>query len=194
LNYDFTSFDIVNITSILQNARSDYQLRKSSLEQLTLLLFDCDQKRGRALFLNKTNVTDVFSFVLTELLTSYNTAKTYLGEKMTDLGPEQISYVDQCLKFIFFAYVFFPEEVKVKQLFDKVRNFAAAASNKNDAQFQEQLQFETLLNALVFFCGNSSTRKHSIRLLYLIVFLPFWLKIKVIKSLNEGGKGSKRQV
>jgi hypothetical protein len=94
LNYDFTSFDIVNITSILQNARSDYQLRKSSLEQLTLLLFDCDQKRGKALFLNKSNVTDVFSFVLTELLTSYNTAKTFLGEKMTDLGPEQISYVD----------------------------------------------------------------------------------------------------
>jgi len=94
LNYDFTSFDIVNITSILQNARSDYQLRKSSLEQLTLLLFDCDQKRGKALFQNKANVTDVFSFVLSELLASYNTAKTYLGERTTDLGPEQISYVD----------------------------------------------------------------------------------------------------
>lgn len=42
LSYDFTSFDIVNITSILQNAKSDYQLRRQSLEQLTLLLFDCD--------------------------------------------------------------------------------------------------------------------------------------------------------
>jgi hypothetical protein len=135
LNYDFTSFDIVNITSILQNARSDYQLRKSSLEQLTLLLFDCDQKRGRALFQNKSNITDVFSFVLNELLTSYNTAKIYLGERTSDLGPEQISYVDICLRFIFFAYVFFPEEVKVKQLFEKVRNFAAVASNKNDSQF-----------------------------------------------------------
>lgn len=42
LNYDFTNFDITNITSILQNATSDYAIRKSSLEQLTLLLFDCE--------------------------------------------------------------------------------------------------------------------------------------------------------
>ena len=32
LNYDFTNFDITNITSILQNATSDYSIRKSSLE------------------------------------------------------------------------------------------------------------------------------------------------------------------
>ena len=32
LNYDFTNFDIVNITSILQNVNTDYAIRKSSLE------------------------------------------------------------------------------------------------------------------------------------------------------------------
>ena len=32
LNYDFTNFDIVNITSILQNVRTDFSIRKSSLE------------------------------------------------------------------------------------------------------------------------------------------------------------------
>lgn len=52
LNYDFTNFDIVNITSILQNATSDYAIRKSSLEQLVMLLFDCEQKRGKTLFVN----------------------------------------------------------------------------------------------------------------------------------------------
>jgi hypothetical protein len=51
-----------------------------------------------------------------------------------------------------------------------------------------------MLNALVFFSGSQQTRKHSIRLLYLIVFLPFWLKVKVTKTANEGGKGAKRQV
>jgi hypothetical protein len=94
LNYDFTTFDIVNITSILQNVRSDYQLRKSSLEQLNLLLFDCEQKRGRVLFTNKGGVTDVFSFVIQEVLTSFNTAKTYMGEKLTEMSPDQLSYLD----------------------------------------------------------------------------------------------------
>ena len=107
MNYDFTSFDIVNITSILQNVRSDYQLRKSSLEQLTLLLFDVTHKRGRALFTNESGVTDVFSFVLGELLTQYNTAKTYLGEKINELQSDQIAYIEHCLKFIFFSFVFF---------------------------------------------------------------------------------------
>lgn len=40
LNYDFAQFDLVNITGILMSAKSDFSLRKSSLEQLTMLLFD----------------------------------------------------------------------------------------------------------------------------------------------------------
>lgn len=128
LNYDFTSFDIVNITSILQNVRSDYQLRKSSLEQLTLLLFDVSHKRGRALFTNESGVTDVFSFVLGELLTQYNTVKTYSGEKVNELQSDQILYIEHCLKFIFFSFVFFQEEKKVKDLFEKTRNFSAAGN------------------------------------------------------------------
>jgi hypothetical protein len=47
LNYDYTNFDFVNINSILMNVTSDYQLKKSSLEQLTMLLFDCEKKRGK---------------------------------------------------------------------------------------------------------------------------------------------------
>ena len=63
LNYDFTNFDIINITSILQNVRTEFSIRESSLEQLILLLFDCDQKRGKVLFTNQ-GVQDVFSFLL----------------------------------------------------------------------------------------------------------------------------------
>lgn len=101
------------------------------------MLFDCDQKRGKALFTNKAGVTDVFSFVVSELLTSYNSAKTYMGEKLVELGPEQTSYVEQCLRFVFFAYVFFQEEPKVKQLFDRIRNFASPPARQEPAQVQE---------------------------------------------------------
>ena len=86
LNYDFTNFDIINITSILQNVRTEYSLRKSSLEQLILLLFDCEQKRGKVLFTNQ-GVQDVFSFLLEEVLTAYKTAKTYLDGSL-DALPE----------------------------------------------------------------------------------------------------------
>lgn len=127
LNYDFTNFDIVNITSILQNARSDYTIRKSSLEQLTLLLFDCDQKRGKVLFSNQ-GVIDVFTFVVDEILSAYKTTKTYLGEKVTELPAEQITYLDQCLKFVFFAYTFFQEEKVVRTLFDKIRSFSSTST------------------------------------------------------------------
>lgn len=34
----------------------------------------------------------------------------------------------------------------------------------------------------MFFSGSMSLRKHSLRLLYLIVFNPFWLKVKVSKT------------
>ena len=86
LNYDFSSFDTINIQSILMNAKSDYSIRKSSLEQLTMLLFD-QQKRGRALFVNK-GVTDCFSFVVQEVLTAFKTTKTVLDEQVNELPSD----------------------------------------------------------------------------------------------------------
>jgi len=83
LNYDFAAFDLVNITGILMSAKSDFNLRKSSLEQLTMLLFDT-QKKGKSLFLNQ-GVTDVFTFVVQEILTAYKTSKTYLADLVNEL-------------------------------------------------------------------------------------------------------------
>lgn len=62
LNYDFSAFDLTNIQSILMSSKSDFSLRKSSLEQLTMLLFD-SQKKGKSLYLNQ-GITDVFTFVV----------------------------------------------------------------------------------------------------------------------------------
>ena len=50
LTYDFSNFDVVNIVNILQNSKSDFDIKRKSLEQLNLLLYDCAAKRGKALF------------------------------------------------------------------------------------------------------------------------------------------------
>jgi hypothetical protein len=39
-NFDFTTFGIQDITNILQSSGQDYGIKKSSLEQLTMVLFD----------------------------------------------------------------------------------------------------------------------------------------------------------
>lgn len=132
-------------------------------------------------------MTDVFSFVIQEVVTGFNTCKTYMGEKMAEMGPDQLSYLDQCVRFLFFSYVFFNEEPKVKAFFDRVRSFAAVQD-----QSQETVQFESVLNALVFMCGLTQTRKAALRLIYLIVFVPFWLKVKVTKTGTD--RGAKRQI
>jgi hypothetical protein len=49
-NYDFSTFGIQDITNILQSSQQDYGIKKSSLEQLTMVLFDVQNKRGRFLF------------------------------------------------------------------------------------------------------------------------------------------------
>ena len=123
LNYDFSSFDLINIASILMSAKSDFGLRKSSLEQLTMLLFDT-QKKGKSLYLNQ-GVTDVFSFVVQEILTAYKTSKTYLGELVNELPNDQLQYIDQCFKFVALSQVFYAEETTVKDLFDRIRAFTS---------------------------------------------------------------------
>ena len=39
-NYDFSTFGIQDITAILQSSQQDFGIKKSSLEQLTMVLFD----------------------------------------------------------------------------------------------------------------------------------------------------------
>ena len=92
LNYDFGAFDLSNITGILMSAKSDFNLRKSSLDQLTMLLFDTS-KKGKSLFLNQ-GVSDVFTFVTQEILTAFKTSKTYLGEQVNELPNDQLSYIN----------------------------------------------------------------------------------------------------
>ena len=88
LNYDFGAFDLANITGILMSTKSDFSLRKSSLDQLTMLLFD-QSKKGKSMFLNQ-GVTDLFTFVVQEILAAFKTSKTYLGELANELPKDQL--------------------------------------------------------------------------------------------------------
>lgn len=139
-----------------------------------MLLFDCEQKRGKTLFTNR-GVVDVFNFVLEEVLTSYNTVKCYVGETVGELPAEHVAYIEQCLRFLFFSYVFYQDEKVVRDVFDKIRAYVSAKSEEKCEKF------EMLLNALTFFCGFGPLRRNSIRVLHLIIFGPFWLKVKTSK-------------
>lgn len=132
-------------------------------------------------------VTDVFNFVLQEVLTAHNTAKCYVGEICAELPADQIAYLEVCMRFLGFSYVFYQEERVVKDLFEKIRLFV---SQKSEDKCE---QFEKTLNALTFFSGFGTFRKHALRLLYLIVFTPFWLRVKVTK-LSAHAWRSKREV
>ena len=91
-----------------------------------MLLFDCEKRRGKSLFDMNSHggVTDVFSFCLSELLTTVRTIKTYLNERIGDLEAERIAFLDQCVRFIFCSYVFYQEELVVKDCFDNIRAYS----------------------------------------------------------------------
>lgn len=48
--FDYSTFALMDIVNILQSSQQDYGIKKSSLEQLTMILFDTQGKRGRLLF------------------------------------------------------------------------------------------------------------------------------------------------
>lgn len=67
----------------------------------------------------------------------------------------------------------------MRETFDKIRAFSMPRKQTNDSKVEE---FESLLNATVFFCGSAELRKNAIRVLYLAVFHPLWLKVKTTKQ------------
>jgi hypothetical protein len=62
------------------SSASDYMVKKSCLDQLSLILFDLSSKRGKLLFKNQMSAgpSDLFAFLITEINNTYNTAVAYL--------------------------------------------------------------------------------------------------------------------
>jgi hypothetical protein len=76
--FDYSTFAIMDIVNILQSSQQDYAVKKSSLEQLTMILFDVQGKRGRLLFDGHQGIQDVFTYVVDEVVAAYNTCKNCL--------------------------------------------------------------------------------------------------------------------
>ena len=185
VTYDYASFGVIDIMNILQSSKQDYQIKKSSLEQLTMLLFDYQGKRAKILFGEQTGIEDCFTYILNEVLDAFNTAKESLQGKVSALGREHLLFVNECLRFMFYAYIFYNQEASVKGLFAEMKSLLSnkakdsVAFNKGMTQDKRLLQ---LLNALVFFSGNQMLRENSLSMIYISVFESAWICTKVSKT------------
>ena len=86
-----------------------------------MVLFDIQNKRGRFLFSQTEAAQDVFSYVLDEVLAAYNSSKNYLKGRVSNLPKYQVLFVNECLRFMFFSYIFFNDEPIVQGFFNKVK-------------------------------------------------------------------------
>ena len=193
--YDYSTFAIMDIVNILQSSQQDYSIKKSSLEQLTMILFDVQAKRGRLLFDGHQGIQDVFTYVVDEIIAAYNTSKNCLKKKVGQLGRDQVLFVNECLRFAFYSYLFFNTEEVIQGFFNKVKNMI---SNKKAAlvEFDENGEviipkFEQLLNALVFFAGSLTLRENSLLLLYVSVYQQLWICTKIQKQQLASGQIAK---
>lgn len=84
-------------------------------------MFDIQNKRGKQFLKTAGGIKDVFSFIIDEIIASYNTCFSYLKQNVNMLESAQIQYIDQCLRFVFYMYIFHNDEELVKKFFNKVR-------------------------------------------------------------------------
>lgn len=114
---------MINIQSILMSSSADFQIKKSCLEQLNLILFDVSSKRGRMLFKSEVSSgsKDLFNFLVWEINNTYNTVQGYMKSQVSFLDVSHQSYINECLKFIFYSAVIYPDEPEVKAFFGKLR-------------------------------------------------------------------------
>jgi hypothetical protein len=75
-----------------------------------MVLFDLQNKRGRFLFSQTEAAQDVFTFVLDEILSAHTSSKNYLKGKVSNLHKDQILFVNECIRFMVYSYIFFNDE------------------------------------------------------------------------------------
>lgn len=75
-----------------------------------MVLFDVQNKRGRFLFSQSESSIDVFTYVLDEALAAQNSSKNCLKGRVSNLPKDQILFVNECLRFMFYSYIFFHDE------------------------------------------------------------------------------------
>jgi hypothetical protein len=113
-------------------------------------------------------------FLIHEILAAYNTCQGYLKGQTNLLEISQVSYINECFKFIFYSSIIYGEEPEIKAFFGKLR--AIINQKQEDTQAYDQF-----LNACVFFSGSNLTRSNALKALFITVFNPVMLNNKVSK-------------
>ena len=99
-----------------------------------MVLFDIQNKRGRFLFSQSEAIKDVFTYTLEEILVAHNTSKNVLKGKVSNLPKDQILFINECLRFMFYSYIFFNDEQIVQGFFNKVKNMISNKRGQNDSE------------------------------------------------------------
>ena len=75
-----------------------------------MILFDVQGKRGRLLFDGHQGIQDVFTYVVDEVIAAFTTCKNALKKQVSPLGRDHIFFINECLRFSFYAYLFYNTE------------------------------------------------------------------------------------
>lgn len=128
-----------------------------------MVLFDVQNKRGRFMFSQTEAAEDVFSYVLEEVLNAYQASKNCNICKVSNLGKEHILFINECVRFMVYSYIFFNDEEIIQTFFNKVKSMAS--TKKSDSGKLEQL-----LTALIYLMGSNILRESCMLLLYVTVY------------------------
>ena len=124
---------------------------------------------------------DLFGYLIHEITSAYNTCLGYLRSQANLMEMSQLSYINECFRFVFFSALLYGEEPEIKGFFGKLR---AIINNKQEEGLQTYEQF---LNACVFFAGSSLIRVNALRSLFVTVFNPVMLSTKISKQQQTNG-------
>lgn len=159
---------------------SDYMIKKTCLEQLTLILFDVTSKRGKQLFSGhvSTGARDLFAFLVYEIVASYNTCQGYLRQQASLLDLNQQTFISECFRFIFYSAILYSDEPEIKGFFNKLRQLY----QPKDKQDQDMQAYEQFLTASVFFSGSTVMKNNALKAIFITVFHPVILNTKISKQ------------
>jgi hypothetical protein len=103
--------------------------------------------------------------------------------KVSNLAKDHILFVNECLRFLTYAYIFFNDEDIISGFFNKIKSMTSAKSKLGGEN-----KFEQLLTALVYFMGSQTLRENCMLLLYIAVYQQLWICTKAQKAQAPNGQ------
>lgn len=64
--------------------------------------------------------------MLEEVITAQNSSKNFLKGKVSNLAKDQMLFVNECLRFMFYSYLFFNDEPIVQGFFNKIKGMLSS--------------------------------------------------------------------